>query len=49
VKEIEKDKIWAYIELSRHKIVNMLCLENAGLLRVEQIESRRYIYKLNKK
>jgi hypothetical protein len=49
VKEIEKDEICACIELSRHKIVNMLYLENAGLLIVRQIEERRYIYKLNKK
>jgi hypothetical protein len=37
------------MELSRYKIVNMLYLENAGLLTVEKIEERRYIYKLNKK
>jgi hypothetical protein len=43
VKRIEKDKIWAYIEFSRHKIVNMLPLENEGLLTVGKIKDRRYI------
>ena len=34
-KGMEKDGVWSYIELNTHKTMNVVLLQNVGILKVE--------------